>query len=107
VRLLTTNTEEIGRVHAGGLTVFGIVPCNRFELTEAELLTPSPIKRLQHGVSTDFSKLNEDRCRVCIILDGYVQQCLVLVEGRKFPLYERMAHGPVCFFGLHHVVTML
>jgi len=25
VRLLTTNTEEIGRVHAGWVTVFGIV----------------------------------------------------------------------------------
>ena len=47
VRLLTTNTEEIGRVHAGWVTVFGIVvtvfgivvivfgivACNRCEVT--------------------------------------------------------------------------
>jgi hypothetical protein len=48
--------EETGRVHAGGMTVFAIVVCNRFEVTEAELLTPHPKKQLQHGVIADFSK---------------------------------------------------
>ena len=41
--------EEIGCVHARGMTVFGIVACNRFEVTEAELLTPHPKNQLQHG----------------------------------------------------------
>jgi copper oxidase (laccase) domain-containing protein len=37
VRLLTTNTEEIGSVHAGWMTVFGIVACNRCEVTGAAI----------------------------------------------------------------------
>jgi len=38
--------EEIGRVDPGGMTVFAIVACSRFEVTEAELLTPHPQKTI-------------------------------------------------------------
>ena len=56
VRFLTTNMEEVGRVRAAGMTVFGVVACNRFEVTGAELLTPHPKKQLQHGCITDLNK---------------------------------------------------
>jgi hypothetical protein len=107
VKLLTTNTEEIGRVHAVVMTVFLIVACNRLEVTEAELLTLPPYKQLQHGIITDFSKCNEDWCRCCIVVDGYVKRCLVLVKC-KFPLSERTAHGSTLMFcGLNHVVIFI
>jgi len=46
VKFLTMSTEEFGPVHTGGMTVFGIVDYNKFEVTEAELLTTSPQKTI-------------------------------------------------------------